>query len=126
MKHSSTDDSLRKLVSETFKAVQEAFYVDGRQEYERDSRGYYMGDYAVGHTYFMVKDLENLWINLRYQIIPLMEEYRKEGILNDERLERTARHILRMQLDPNENDNLRWLSELCRRIAGYNPESTES
>jgi len=46
--------------------------------------------------------------------------------LNDERLERTARHILRMQLDPNENDNLRWLSELCRRIAGYNPESTES
>ena len=126
LKHLSIDDSLRNLVSESFQAVQEAFYVDGKQEYERDARGYYMGDYAVGHTYFMVKDLENLWINLRYQIMPLMEEYRKEGILTDERLERTARHILRMKLDPAENDNLRWLSELCRSIAGYNPESTES
>jgi len=68
----SNDDSQRKLVSTTFQAVQEAFYVDGSQDYERDPRGYYMGDYAVGHTYFMVKDLEDLWINLRYQIMPLL------------------------------------------------------
>lgn len=118
LNHSNIDDSLRKLVSETFQAVQEAFYKDERQEYERDARGYYMGDYAIGHTYFMVKDLEDLWINLRYQIMPLMEEYRKEGILTDERLERTAGHILRMQLGPDENDNLRWFLKLCRSISG--------
>jgi 5-methylcytosine-specific restriction enzyme B len=117
LKHSNIDDSLRKLISETFQAVQEAFR-DQRQEYERDARGYYLGDYAIGHTYFMVKDLEDLWINLRYQIMPLMEEYRKEGILTDERLKRTAGHILRMQLGPDESDNLRWFLTLCRSISG--------
>jgi len=92
-------------VSEIFQAVQEAFYIEGKKEYERDSRGYSLGEYAIGHTYFMVQNLENLWINLRYQIIPLMEEYRKEGILTDELLKRTAGHILRLDLKGLNKDN---------------------
>jgi MoxR-like ATPase len=107
------------IISNIFEAVQEAFYRDGLKEYERDSRGYSLGDYAIGHTYFMVQNLESLWINLRYQIIPLMEEYRKEGILTDELLKRTADHIRRLNLNLNQNDaNAKWLENWCLTIIG--------
>jgi hypothetical protein len=107
------------IVSNIFEAVQEAFYRDGLKEYERDSRGYSLGDYAIGHTYFMVQNLESLWISLRYQIIPLMEEYRKEGILTDELLKRTADHIRRLNLNLNQNDaNAKWLENWCLTIIG--------
>jgi 5-methylcytosine-specific restriction enzyme B len=111
-----SNDSKVLIASGIFKAVQEAFQKEEKKEYERDSRGYYLGDYAIGHTYFMVKDLESLWINLRYQIIPLLEEYRKEGILTDELLERTAKYILLLNIDQDDG-NAKWLLNWCKSIA---------
>jgi 5-methylcytosine-specific restriction enzyme B len=112
-----------KLIVGIFQAIQEAFFREDSQEYERDQRGYYMGDYAIGHTYFMANDIEEFWTNMRFQVIPLMDEYRKEGILTDEHLMRTAKNILRMKLDPNQNKNVSSLLDWCKRIGDYYPSS---
>jgi len=70
------ENDMIDLMFESFQAVQEAFYKEGAQKYDRNARGYNMADYAVGHTYFMVKRPEELWINLRYQVIPLLGRVR--------------------------------------------------
>ena len=36
----------------------------------------------VGHSYFMAKDKDSLRLKLKYEIIPLLREYEKDGILN--------------------------------------------
>jgi 5-methylcytosine-specific restriction protein B len=81
-----------ELMLEAFQAVQSAFTgEDG--EYADDARGYSLKDYAVGHTYFMVQSPEKLWRNLTRQVIPLLEEYQKEGILTAEHLRKAARNL---------------------------------
>lgn len=39
-------------------------------------------DLMVGHSYFMAKDKSSLILKLKYEIIPLVLEYEKDGILN--------------------------------------------
>lgn len=39
-------------------------------------------DLMVGHSYFMANNAEELKLNLEYEIIPLIEEYQKDGIIN--------------------------------------------
>lgn len=39
-------------------------------------------DLMVGHSYFMAKDKYSLILKLKYEIIPLVLEYEKDGILN--------------------------------------------
>lgn len=39
-------------------------------------------DLMVGHSYFMAKDKDSLRLKLKYEIIPLLREYEKDGILN--------------------------------------------
>jgi len=39
-------------------------------------------DLMVGHSYFMADDAEELKLKLEYEIIPLIEEYQKYGIIN--------------------------------------------
>ena len=39
-------------------------------------------DLMVGHSYFMADDSEELKLKLEYEIIPLIEEYQKDGIIN--------------------------------------------
>ncbi len=38
-------------------------------------------DLMIGHSYFMANSLENLKMKLEYEIIPLIREYEKDGIL---------------------------------------------
>ena len=61
-----------KLAVDIFWAVQKAFFREGSKEYDKDQRGYYMGDYAIGHTYFLAKDMDEFWTNMRFQVIPLL------------------------------------------------------
>jgi DNA polymerase III delta prime subunit len=119
-KNLTLDYSKRNTIKEIFKAVQKAFYKENTYEYERDQRGYFMGDYAIGHTYFMIKDIEDLWTNLRYQVIPLLEEYRKEGIITEDHLRRTALHIQGITIDKDTIDsdtrgNVKWLKDWCEK-----------
>lgn len=39
-------------------------------------------DLMVGHSYFLAKDNDELSMKLEYEIIPLLEDYRKDGLLN--------------------------------------------
>lgn len=39
-------------------------------------------DLMVGHSYFMAKNMDELRIKLEYEIIPLIREYEKDGIIN--------------------------------------------
>ena len=38
-------------------------------------------DLKVGHSYFMAKDLADLKRKMRYEVVPLLREYIKDGIL---------------------------------------------
>lgn len=38
-------------------------------------------DLKVGHSYFMAKDLETLKLKMRYEVVPLLKEYIKDGVL---------------------------------------------
>lgn len=83
---------LKDMAMEAFEAVQKAFKKeDGK--YRDDPRGYSLKDYAVGHTYFMVESIEELSRRLSHQVIPLLDEYQKEGILTSERLRPVAKKL---------------------------------
>lgn len=41
-------------------------------------------DLKVGHSYFMAKDLATLKMKMRYEVVPLIKEYIKDGILRGE------------------------------------------
>ncbi len=41
-----------------------------------------ISDLMVGHSYFMAKDIAELKNRIRYEVIPLVKEYIKDGILN--------------------------------------------
>jgi len=38
-------------------------------------------DLKVGHSYFMAKDMASLKLKMRYEVVPLIKEYIKDGIL---------------------------------------------
>jgi len=100
-----------ELILDAFRAVQSAF-TDGSGEYATDARGYSLKDYAVGHTYFMVESMGRLWRRLNRQVIPLLEEYRKEGILTAEHLGEAASNLTEVisgEGPPSE------LTEWCER-----------
>ena len=42
-------------------------------------------DLKVGHSYFMAKDLDTLKLKMRYEVVPLIKEYQKDGILKTEK-----------------------------------------
>jgi 5-methylcytosine-specific restriction protein B len=81
-----------ELVLGAYHAIQSAFENENG-EYAEDARGYSLKDYAVGHTYFMVKSNGRLWRRLTRQVIPLLEEYQKEGILTAGHLQKAARDL---------------------------------
>lgn len=41
---------------------------------------YYKEDVQLGHTYFLVKDEEELFKRFKYQIIPILKEYNRDGM----------------------------------------------
>ena len=41
---------------------------------------YYRDDVQIGHTYFLVESEDQLYIRFRYQIIPILREYYKDGM----------------------------------------------
>lgn len=42
-------------------------------------------DLKVGHSYFMANDLDTLKLKMRYEVVPLIKEYQKDGILKTEK-----------------------------------------
>ena len=64
----------------------EALFRDSKSNKKADtlSLEFYPDDVMLGHSYFIVKDKDELEEKLKYQIKPLLEEYVKDGVLTDE------------------------------------------
>ena len=45
---------------------------------------YYKDDVQIGHTYFMVSTKEQLYLRFKYQILPILREYFKDGMFQFE------------------------------------------
>jgi 5-methylcytosine-specific restriction protein B len=135
----SLEENDRAIVLKCFYALQGPFLSSQVDAYSReltdsglhdryaaDLRGYNMSDYAVGHTYFMVEDLETLWVNLRYQVLPLVEEYRKEGILTDGAINQTASALLAATVGVEARGEFPWIRHWCEnKVGGGSPPSPE-
>lgn len=48
---------------------------------------YYKDDVQIGHTYFLVSSTEQLYLRFRYQILPILREYFKDGMFQFDRSE---------------------------------------
>lgn len=49
--------------------------------------GYDRHDLMVGHTYFLAKDAESLALKFAYDVVPLLREYQREGLLESLKLD---------------------------------------
>ena len=86
-------NKIRELTLGAFKTTQEVFYKPGTNEYNPDMNGYNMQDYAVGHTYFMADSKEQLLMNIKHQVIPLLGEYRREGVITKAAFEKVKSEL---------------------------------
>jgi MoxR-like ATPase len=76
-----SDARLRDKAVTLFKAVRALFDPNGKL-----APGYAPEDLAVGHSYFMAKDSEELAMKFAFEVAPLLQEYHKEGILSGDDL----------------------------------------
>jgi 5-methylcytosine-specific restriction enzyme B len=60
-------------------------YINNKKSPELD-----LEDLMVGHSYFMAKNMDDLKLKLEYEIIPLLKEYEKDGIITLNEEERKA------------------------------------
>jgi hypothetical protein len=68
------DRALGQRAVALFEAVEQLF--QGLQA------GYSAHDLMVGHTYFLARDAESLALKFAYDVVPLLREYQREGLLD--------------------------------------------
>lgn len=49
--------------------------------YQHKAADFEFEDLMIGHSYFMAKDINTLKLKMKYEVIPLIKEYIKDGIL---------------------------------------------
>ena len=70
----TAQQEINKKAAIQFDLIAELFNADNlNNEYYRD-------DVHIGHTYFLVSSEEQLYLRFRYQMIPILREYYKDGI----------------------------------------------
>ena len=74
--HYKNDEVLKSKALALFEAI-EAFLK--KHKFEMDFE-----DLMVGHSYFMAKDENELDLKWKYEIVPLLREYYKDGIINQD------------------------------------------
>lgn len=70
--HYKNDETLKNKALELFNSVK-AFLI--KHKFDMD-----IADLMVGHSYFLAKDEEELGLKWKYEIVPLLHEYYKDGI----------------------------------------------
>ena len=73
VKNQSIDDSVKNKAVAIFEKVKE-FLLANHADMKID-------DLMPGHSYFLAKTLEELSMKVNYELIPLIEEYAKDGII---------------------------------------------
>lgn len=89
------EEGIKNIATNLFDAIQPFVYDHKSSEFDID-------DLKIGHSYFMAKTKEELNIKLNYEIIPLLKEYEKDGII-----------ILK-------DNELKELNEKCRKLLSQN------
>lgn len=80
--------------------------INGQFIPEHKSPDFDLEDLKVGHSYFMASSAEELRLKMRYEVVPLLREYIKDGILSSK---------------PNDTDYFSaWMEGKC-----YHPTSAE-
>ena len=69
------NEEVRDLAIALFEQINDLFI---RQHKSGD---FELEDLMVGHSYFMADDIESLKLKMRYEVVPLIKEYIKDGIL---------------------------------------------
>ena len=99
----------RDIVSRVSEAEDAAQWFDRVADFFQKDGGYlspdfYREDVAVGHSYFLADDDSELRDKIRYQVIPILSEYLKDGVLLPEAAEKIEelRQLLAAEI-PKEN-----------------------
>lgn len=71
-----TEDEVSQKAILLFNSINEYMMADKNTSSDIDAE-----DLMIGHSYFMAKDIDKLKMKLEYEIIPLLREYQKDGIL---------------------------------------------
>jgi 5-methylcytosine-specific restriction endonuclease McrBC GTP-binding regulatory subunit McrB len=71
------DEKLGNIALEDFDRLKDFMKKNGVVNEDLD-----IEDIMVGHSYFMAKSIEKFEIKKKYEILPLLHEYRKDGIIN--------------------------------------------
>jgi 5-methylcytosine-specific restriction protein B len=69
--------------SSKFKVVESLFKNDNNERADTLSLEFNPNDVMLGHSYFIADNDEELKNKLKYQVIPLLIEYIKDGVLNE-------------------------------------------
>ena len=82
------DDELKEKAASLFDTIEEIISNNLNDEFDID-------DIMIGHSYFMAKDIKELNTKLNYEIKPLLLEYLKDGILqNNNELKNTIKDLI--------------------------------
>ena len=74
--HYKNDENLKSKAQVLFNSVKSFLE---KHKYEMD-----IADLMVGHSYFLAKDEEGLDLKWKYEIVPLLREYFKDGIIKQD------------------------------------------
>lgn len=83
-------DSLKQAENETKKIALDLFASISGFITKYISSEFEIDDIMIGHSYFMAKNMNSLKMKLQYEIIPLIKEYEKDGIITLKSEERKA------------------------------------
>ena len=103
----------RDIVSRVSEAEDAAQWFDRVADFFQKDGGYlspdfYREDVAVGHSYFLADDDSKLRDKIRYQVIPILSEYLKDGVLLPEaaeKIEELRQEIENGSVENKENTN---------------------
>jgi Cdc6-like AAA superfamily ATPase len=71
------DIQVPDFAKDTFAKVSDLFSKDTlASDFKKD-------DVQIGHSYFMAKTKEELAVKIKYEVIPILKEYVKDGVLNE-------------------------------------------
>lgn len=79
-----TEPERNEQISVNTKAVRLFDEVEKLFNADNLSSEYYKDDVQIGHTYFMVSSEEQLFLRFKYQILPILREYYKDGMFQFE------------------------------------------
>ena len=83
--NSIKDDSAREFALQKFDIVKDFIVNNKTSDFDID-------DLMVGHSYFLSESVDELRIKLKYEVVPLLKEYMKDGIIRNN--EETKRFVM--------------------------------